>query len=463
MTTTHEMYNTIAYNVGEGGGDIGRQRRGLAIAAQCEIRRVPNGWLVPAQSGEGSYTCTLDWCPCEDYRKRQLPCKHIYAARITAFKSAGGTKLSDFDPARTYYDLEPMSLDSAPQLVVPSKPELAVPAHMVETCPQSPPQSTPKTTLYDKVQENEARHFIRLLWDLTQTVDQPYQHMGRKRRDIQKILFAMVHRAYTTKSGRRGYGETALAADVLGIDDLPSRSTVSRYMTDPDMMPMLVHLLETSAVPVAPIETDFAMDSTGFGTSIKDQTWAEHKWGSEASKSSNTGTIWTKAHFSVGVNTLIISAAVVTESLHDSGDITQYPLLLAATNRHFQISTVYADGAYLSEDSIFDAKERGIRLYVPFRKNSVYHDPVTPAGREWNRMLAYFRDHSSDWYQNYNTRSVVESGMASVKKLMRHLTRGLKPDSRVNEVLCKAVAHNIVRVIHASHMEGIEPCFGDKG
>lgn len=55
-----------------------RQQRGQGIAESCEIKQVSkNTWLIPSQSGNGSYACT---CKDFEYRNdRYGDCKHSYA------------------------------------------------------------------------------------------------------------------------------------------------------------------------------------------------------------------------------------------------------------------------------------------------------------------------------------------------------------------------------------------------
>ena len=66
-------------------GDMGRQQRGMAIAALVHIEKNRLGYKVPSQSGNGSYVVSVDdepFCSCPDFEKRQQPCKHIYAVEL---------------------------------------------------------------------------------------------------------------------------------------------------------------------------------------------------------------------------------------------------------------------------------------------------------------------------------------------------------------------------------------------
>jgi hypothetical protein len=65
-----------------------RRQRGLAIAAVCKITQKHGQWVVPSQTGNGSYRVNLDppspavpMCTCPDYEARGEPCKHVFAVR----------------------------------------------------------------------------------------------------------------------------------------------------------------------------------------------------------------------------------------------------------------------------------------------------------------------------------------------------------------------------------------------
>src|SRR5262245_21198141 len=63
-----------------------RQQRGLAIAANQNIKKAVKAWSVPSQSGKGSYLVLADrerpWCQCPDHEEHGGRCKHIYAVEF---------------------------------------------------------------------------------------------------------------------------------------------------------------------------------------------------------------------------------------------------------------------------------------------------------------------------------------------------------------------------------------------
>ena len=64
-----------------------RQQKGLEIATGYHIRESAKGFIVPSQSGQGSYLVTIEeaaaTCTCPDYELRHQRCKHIYAVEYT--------------------------------------------------------------------------------------------------------------------------------------------------------------------------------------------------------------------------------------------------------------------------------------------------------------------------------------------------------------------------------------------
>ena len=78
----------------------------------------------------------------------------------------------------------------------------------------------------------------------------------------------------------------------------PSFASLHRYLENPVVTTVLRDLIRASALPVAPIETTFAVDSSGFATSTYDR-WFDNKWKREI-----VGAKWVKAHIMCGTLTL---------------------------------------------------------------------------------------------------------------------------------------------------------------
>ena len=63
-----------------------RKSKGCEIAKKFRIRKTDKGWVVPSQTGSGSYLvkmdCASEKCNCPDHELRQSKCKHIFAVEF---------------------------------------------------------------------------------------------------------------------------------------------------------------------------------------------------------------------------------------------------------------------------------------------------------------------------------------------------------------------------------------------
>ena len=59
-----------------------------------------------------------------------------------------------------------------------------------------------------------------------------------------------------------------------------SFTSTFRYLETPTWAPLVKSLIEQSALPLRSVETDFAVDSSGFSTSVYNR-WFDHKWGKQ--------------------------------------------------------------------------------------------------------------------------------------------------------------------------------------
>ena len=115
--------------------------------------------------------------------------------------------------------------------------------------------STPSTTYeqdwpnYNLAQQNEKERFLILLRDLCSTVPQPPQTKGRPRMSFADMLFAATFKVYSSFSSKRFTSDIRAAMHDGLIDRAPHFNTVSNYLSDPNLTPLLKSLIE----PVFPI------------------------------------------------------------------------------------------------------------------------------------------------------------------------------------------------------------------
>ena len=309
----------------EDDGDAGRMARGAAIAAVTNIKKNKLGYSVPSQSGDGKYVVSPDdggYCSCPDYELRQQPCKHVYAVEflIQREEQPDGTTVETKSMKVTYQQNWPA---------------------------------------YDKAQMNEGDHFLTLLRELCDTVEQPEYTFGRPRMPFADALFGMAVKVYSLMSGRRAMSQIRSAGTQGLMDKTPAFATVARYMENPEMKDYLRELIQRSALPLASVEVDFAPDSSGFGSKSYVR-WFDKKWGREIREAK-----WAKAHIMTGIKTNIVTDADVTDDA--SADSPYLIPFLNTTSRYFDVREVSADKAYLSRSNLWAIQDAGATPLHPIQ------------------------------------------------------------------------------------------------
>ena len=97
--------------------------------------------------------------------------------------------------------------------------------------------------------------------------------MGRPRLPLSDVVFAATYKTYSTMSGRR-----AMSALSETLGKAPSFQSSARYLENPALTPILKAMIEESASPLKAVECDFAVDSSGFATSVYSR-WYDAKYG----------------------------------------------------------------------------------------------------------------------------------------------------------------------------------------
>ena len=156
----------------------------------------------------------------------------------------------------------------------------------------------------------------------------------------------------------------AISRESTGISLFVCESVASifRCFENPDLTTVLLSMIERSALPLISVEVDFAVDASGFSSSVYD-SWFKHKWGRKTEEAQ-----WGKAHVICGVKTNIITTAAVTSGI--SNDSPHLAPFVEATAENFPIRKVSADKAYLSRKNLRAVDAVGVTAYIPFKSTS---------------------------------------------------------------------------------------------
>jgi transposase len=309
---------------------------------------------------------------------------------------------------------------------------------------------SPNWTAYNASQVEEKRRFVELLADLCNTVSQPKQEgRGRPRLPLSEMVFASVSKVYVGFSARRFTSDLRDAFVEGRINTTPHFNSVNRYLSDPQLTDVLKELITVSSLPLKPVETDFAVDSSGFST-CRYVRWFNRKYGREVDNRE-----WVKCHLMCGVNTRIVSAVDV--SGWTANDTNYFVPLVERTAAHFGIREVSADKAYLSHKNLEAVEAFGGLPFIPFKSNTL--EP-TKAGA-WAKMYHLFAYERDAFMEHYHKRSNIETAFSMIKGKFGSALRSKSDTGQINEVLCKVLAHNICVLIQAMHALNIHPMFRD--
>ena len=228
-----------------------REQRGLVIAAVCKIVKKGQVWLVPSQRGNGKYTvCPDEQCPhcsCPDHETRGVKCKHIFAVEFAIKRehSEDGT-------------------------VTETKTVTVTETVERKTYPQNWPA-------YNAAQVNEKRHFQVLLRDLCSNINVPVKAArGNQPVGLSDAIFAAVFKVYSTVSGRRFMTDLNESHENGFIGKKLCYNSIFKALENPALSPILTSLIIKASLPLTAVETDFAVDSSGF-TSSRFVRWYDHK------------------------------------------------------------------------------------------------------------------------------------------------------------------------------------------
>ena len=396
-----------------------REERGLQIAEHSKITKTPVGWKVPSQSGNGTYIVSLDhghpFCTCPDFESRSQPCKHIHAVEFTIQK-----------------ETKPDGTET-------------VTHSMKVTCTQEWPA-------YDNAQMHEEERFVELLRDLCNGISQPEYGFGRPRLPLADVVFGVTYKAYSTMSGRRFMSSLREAETKKLVTKAPSFASNARYLENPELTPILKSLIEQSASPLRAVETDFAVDSSGFSTTTYAR-WFDHKYGKELKRQS-----YVKVHLMCGVKTHIVTS--VECSPHETADTVELIPLLKKTAETFAVKEVSADKAYSSRRNLHAIQNAGGTPYIPFKGNAKgMGSHTTSYDGLWHKMWHFYNFNREAFLSHYHKRSNVESVFSMIKTKFGGSVRAKTPTAQVNEVLCKVLCHNICCLIQSIFELGLEPTF----
>jgi transposase len=398
-----------------------REQRGLALAALYRIEMVDGKWLVPSQSGDGTkYVVDPEkrHCNCPDHDTRGIKCKHMFAVEFvqTREQHPDGTETV----TRTFKVTEKVTYK----------------------------QDWPN---YNKAQTNEKRLFLSILSDLCDGIREPERasKKGQQPYPVRDMTFAIAYKVFSTVSARRFTCDLQEAATKGFIRKAPHYNSVCLAMEKSDYTPILRSLIVEASKPLRSVETQFAVDSTGFST-CRFTRWFDMKYGKTMEERE-----WVKVHAICGVKTNVITAAEILGKT--AADSPRLPGLLGTTAETFRVGEVSADAAYLSVENVEAIAAVGGTPFIAAKETT-----TGASGGLFAKMFHFYCYQRDEFLSHYHKRSNIESTFSMVKAKFQDHLMSKSDTAMANEVYCKILCHNICCLIQSIYELGIEATFWGK-
>jgi transposase len=309
------------------------------------------------------------------------------------------------------------------------------------------PQNWPA---YNEAQTNEKREFQTLLHDLCKGIQSaPQEGRGQRRLPMSDAVFAAVFKIYANMSARRFTSDLCDAQAKGYIDKVPHFNSVLNALENPDLYPILLSMIEQTSLPLKSVESQFAVDSTGFAF-CRFTRWYDIKYNRFTAEQQ-----WVKAHICCGTKTNVVTAIEIHG--RDANDGPILPALVDTTAKNFDMKEVSADKGYSSRLAHDAIAKVGAVPYIAFKGNT-----TGGVGGLFEKMYHFFQFKKDEFLAHYHRRSNVESTVMMIKAKFGDSVRSKTDVAARNEVLAKVLCHNICCLISAMYELGIEPVFAQQ-
>jgi len=307
---------------------------------------------------------------------------------------------------------------------------------------------------YNKAKTCRFQIFVSLLLLILDTVPLPslYKGKGRKPYSTRDIVICLCFKIYYKTSYRDIIGELNNHKKELGLKKVPHFNTLRKYMVESRMTVILGILLLFLLQPIAALETTFASDATGFGTSrkseyfsvvTKSQTKKDAGTKKEKKKllQKKKKKDFVKLHVTIGTVTQMVVCAVSTiGKKHES---TKFETMVSMVATVFSIKEWLSDAGYLSRKACnLVSKQHGIP-YFWLKSNSTSKSRGSYA---WSDMMIMFKKNLDFFKKHYHQRSKVESVFSVIKNYFGNTVFSRKIEGQLNELLVKVLDYNLCRL-----------------
>ena len=314
---------------------------------------------------------------------------------------------------------------------------------------------------YNEIKTRRFQTFLSLLLLVVDAMPLPslYKGKGRKPIPIRDIIVCLAVKVYYKMSYRDAVSELKRHQEELKLAKVPHFNTLRKYMLDPRVTAMLGILLLLVVQPIAPLETVFASDATGFASSRKSEYYTVVIKGRKMVKENNATKLlqkkkkkdFVKMHITIGTVTQMVAAAVATiGKRHES---TQLESMVKIVARIFSVKEWLGDSGYLARKACNLVARLGAQPFFWPKSNSTTKSRGSYA---WSDMVELFRRNIEEFKRHYHQRSKVESVFSVIKEYFGDFVYSRRIEGQLNELLLKVFDYNLCRLGEVTFLMGVD-------
>ena len=243
---------------------------------------------------------------------------------------------------------------------------------------------------------------------------------------------------------------------LLPLRRAPHQNTLTLWMNDPSLTPILQEWLALTAWPFRVRGIAAIVDSTKIS-----QLPTAHAWLVDYGPKDKRPTArWMKAHVLVGVETLVVMSVLFSNG--DSNDINYAIRPVDDALKRFTLQFLLGDKAYLSEKVLGALWERRIKAVIPVKSRwdietkKTYYDPCM-------ELVKWYDEKPCIFDEFYRLRSKIEGFFSTLKRVADGYcwSRGRRREGDLsiawqNETLCKFIYMNLRATVQIEEETGID-------
>lgn len=400
-----------------------------------------NAYRVEREARNRRGTMRVEYrCQCQDFLKNgAIECKHIFADRLRRgevvvlgkpTKTRESVVKAQRRPARERFDYKGRALRTAQRdarVAMPERiPDLIVSLHAGFKRHSSGIVIPKRPQLY---------------------------RGGTLGTDPVTKALALVYKICEGKSadGMQSVYRRLIRDGHLRLDEAPHQNTLTDWMNDERLTPILEEFLRLTSLPFRVREIGAIVDSTKMS-----QLRTAHARGVDYLGDERPDADWMKCHALVGVETMAVMAVRFSGSTGTgTHDINFVRKLVTDAQEAFKLEYLLADKAYLSAPMLEWLWNENLRAAIPLKKGWFREE-----GREYHEAVAalvkwYDADNNRQFHEVYRLRPKIEALFSVLKRTAREncWSRGRHPNGArnadapcqawINETLCKFIYLNL--------------------